>query len=83
MSKLIYCIEEQFPDGKGNAINHVELPIKEDWYERDIIRWPLLHEYDNEEKFKNDLINMLKSNVLISKVFIKYENENYKPLMKL
>ena len=81
MNKKIYCIEEQFPDGKATCINQIELPIKNGWqYEN---RWPIIYEFENEEEFKSTLSNMLEHNVVISKVYIKEENENYKPLMKI
>ena len=67
--KRIFCIEEQYPDAKATCVNQVELPIKDGWQYLD--KWPLIHEYENEEEFKEELMRMLNNNTLISRVFIR------------
>ena len=44
--------------------------------------FPLIEEYDNEEKFKQEIINSINQCSIINKVFIK-EVDDYKTTIKL
>ena len=45
--------------------------------------FPLIEEYDNEEKFKQELINSINQCSTINKVFIKEVDDNYEATIKL
>jgi hypothetical protein len=45
--------------------------------------WTLIEEYDNEEKFKQELINSINQCSTINKIFIKEVNDDYKATIKL
>ena len=77
--KKIYCIEEwlksddeHFRDGSFWGI--MEEPWKLGAFE-------VVHEFDNEEDFKNEIINIINSCGIIGKVYIKDMPDNYMPLI--
>ena len=77
--KKIYCIEqwcksndEHFRDGSFWGI--MEEPWKRGTFE-------VVHEFDNEEDFKNEIINIINSCGIIGKVYIKEMPDNYTPLI--
>ena len=41
----------------------------------------VVHEFDNEEDFKNEIINIINSCGIIGKVYIKEMPDNYTPLI--
>ena len=40
--------------------------------------WDFVEEYDDEERFKNDILNTISRGGIISKVWIKEVSDNYK-----
>ena len=83
--KKIYCIEkwwkendgypkEYFRDGSFWAMT--ETPWK-------LGCWDFVEEYEDEEKFKEDLLSIINEGGIIGKVWIKEENDNYKTSIKL
>ena len=41
----------------------------------------VVHEFDNEEDFKNEIINIINNCGIIGKVYIKEMSDNYRPLL--
>ena len=83
--KKIYCIEkwwkendgypkEYFRDGSFWAMT--ETPWKLGCFD-------FVEEYDDEEKFKNDILNIINRGGIIGKVWIKEEHDNYITSIKL
>ena len=77
--KKIYCIEqwckfndEHFRDGSFWGI------MEEPWK---IGAFDVVHEFDNEEDFKNEIINIINNCGIIGKVYIKEMLDNYRPLI--
>ena len=84
--KKIYCIEEWIPENDGLPVNYLDLTDK--YYLSSLelpVRcgWPEVREYDDEEKFKNDLMNSMEHFCIISKVFIKEVPDDYRPVTHL
>lgn len=78
--KKIYCIE-QYHDGDepvrdGGFWESIEDPWK-------IGRFPIVQEYDDEEKFKSDLMALINDGNVISKVFVKNVADDYEPTLKI
>ena len=42
-----------------------------------------MEEYDDEEKFKNDILNTINTGGIISKVFIEEKPDNYNIAIRL
>ena len=83
--KKIYCVEKWWLEDKelyNKYNNNCEFwnCIEEPWK---IGRWSFVEEYDDEETFKNDLLNLLNRDCVISKVYIKYVPDDYKPAIRL
>lgn len=79
--KKIYCIEEWIPENDGKPVNDLELLSTEYLSSLEIpvkCGWPVLHEYDDEEKFKDDLVNHLNHHCVIGRTFIKEVPDDYK-----
>lgn len=76
----IYCIEKQWvedPDIHNKFNNNCEFwnCIEEPWK---VGCWDFVEEYDDEERFKNDILNTINRGGIISKVWIKEVSDNYK-----
>lgn len=82
--KKIYCIEHWWLEDSElyNKYNSCEFwnSIEEPWK---IGHMNFIQEYDSEEEFKNTIINILDNGGIIGKIWIKNENDNYKPIIKL
>ena len=84
--KKIYCIEEwwhESPDGTplesfrdGSFWGCVETPWK-------IGCFDFIQEFDDEEKFKEELLNIINNGGIIGKVFIKEKPDNYNIAIRL
>ena len=78
--KKIYCIEKQWVedlDIHNKFNNNCEFwnCIEELWK---VGCWDFVEEYDDEERFKNDILNTINRGCIISKVWIKEVSDNYK-----
>lgn len=83
--KKIYCIETWWieePDIHNKFNNSCEFwnCIEEPWK---FGCWDFVEEYDDEERFKNHLLNIINTGGIISKVWIKEEPDNYNVSIKL
>ena len=87
MSKQIYCIEtwwheqnhlgypkESFRD--GSFWGCMETPWK-------IGCWDFIQEFEDEEQFKKELLNIINGGGIIGKVFIEEKPDDYKTAIKL
>lgn len=77
--KKIYCIEqwlksddEHFRDGSFWGI------MEESWKRG---TFAVVHEFDNEEDFKNEILNIINNCGIIGKVYIKEKSNNYRLLL--
>lgn len=77
--KKIYCIEqwlksddEDFRDGSFWGI------MEESWKRG---TFAVVHEFDNEEDFKNEILNIINNCGIIGKVYIKEKPNNYRLLL--
>ena len=77
--KKIYCVEQwcksnddHFRDGTFWGI--MEAPWK-------LGSFDVVYEFDNEEDFKNEIINIINNCGIIGKVYIKEMSDNYRPLL--
>lgn len=83
--KNIYCIEKwsiEDQDIHRKYNNECEFwnCIEEPWK---IGCWSFIEEYDNEEEFKTDLMNIINHGGIVGKVFIKEVDDAYEPSIKL
>jgi len=83
--KKIYCIEEWWLEDRdihNKFNNNCEFwnCIEEPWK---IGCWDFIEEFDDEEKFKNHLLNTINRGGIIGKVWIKEENDDYKTSIKI
>ena len=78
--KKIYCIEEWLKENEsiydGSFWGCIETPWKLGCFD-------FIQEFDDEEKFKEELLNIINVGGIIGKVFIKEENEDYNTANKL
>ena len=78
--KKIYCIEQLFIETKDNLpINYIDLNSK--YYLSSlplpVFGYSYVTEYDDEEKFKSDLLNKMDGTCVISRVFTKEVPDDY------
>lgn len=83
--KKIYCIEKwciEAQDIHDKFNNNCEFwnCVEEPWK---IGCWNFVEEYDDEEKFKNDILNTINTGGIISKVFIEEKPDNYNVAIRL
>lgn len=86
--KKVYCIEVW---ARGSELS--ERPVNDvDVTSKDYLSsleypykngFPVLEEYDDEERFKTDLKNLINGNCVISRVYIKDVRDDYRPAMKI
>ena len=77
--KNIYCIEEWWLEHepvRDLFWSNIEEPWKLD-------RFSFVNEYDDEEKFKKNILNVINTCGVIGKVWIKEVDDNYKVSIKL
>ena len=77
--KKIYCVEQWCKSNDeyfrvGTFLGIMEEPWKRGTFE-------VVHEFDNEEDFKNEIINIINNCGIIGKVYIKEMSDNYRPLL--
>lgn len=78
--KKIYCIERWWKDTE---------PCRDawwgivDWETCKIGKYSFVTEYEDEEKFKQDLINDINDCTVISEVFVKVVHDDYMPVIRL
>ena len=75
-----WCIEDQDIHDKFNNNCEFWNCVEEPWK---IGCWNFVEEYDDEEKFKNDILNTINTVVIISKVFIEEKPDNYNIAIRL
>lgn len=75
-----WCIEDQDIHDKFNNNCEFWNCVEEPWK---IGCWNFVEEYDDEEKFKNDILNTLNTGGIISKVFIEENPDNYNVAIRL
>lgn len=83
--KKIYCIEKWWLEDKeihNKFNNNCEFwnCIEEPWK---IGCWNFVEEYDSEEKFKDDILNIIESGGIVGRVFIKEVADDYHPAIQL
>jgi len=85
--KKIYCIEEWIKENDGTPCNWVNIDDASFWSTLEnpwkLGASPIVEEYDDEEKFKTDLLNLMNSNCVIGRVFIKEVPNDYSVSIKL
>lgn len=77
--KNIYCVEEWWLENepvRASFRKNIEEPWK-------LGRFSFVNEFDDEEKFKKHILNIINTCGVISKIWIKEVNDNYKISIKL
>ena len=75
-----WCIEDQDIHDKFNNNCEFWNCVEEPWK---IGCWNFVEEYDDEEKFKNDILNTINTGGIIGKVFIEEKPDNYNVAIRL
>lgn len=77
----IYCIEEWIKENDSTPCNWANIDDASFWSTLEnpwkLGASPIVEEYDDEEKFKTDLLNLMNSNCVIGRVFIKEVSDDY------
>ena len=77
--KKIYCVEEWWLENEP-VRDLFWANIEEPWK---LGRFSFVNEFDDEEKFKEHILNVVNDCGVVGKIWIKEEDDNYEPLMKL
>ena len=84
--KKIYCIEEWIKENDGTPCNWTNIDDASFWSTLEC-PWklnasPIVQEYDDEEEFKTDLLNLMNNNCVIGRVFIREVSDDYSTKVK-
>lgn len=79
--KKIYCIEQWWKSGDDHLKDGTFWGIMEDPWK--IGAFDVVHEFDNEEDFKNELLKIINNDGTIGKVYIKEMPDDYEPTLHL
>ena len=77
--KKIYCVEEWWLENEPVRDSFWE-NIEEPWK---LGRFSFVNEFDDEEKFKEHILNTIQRCGVLGKVWIKEESDNYNASIKL
>ena len=78
--KKIYCIEQWLKSDDDHFRDGSFCGMTETWK---LGTSDIVHEFDNEEDFKNEMINIINSGGIIGKVYIKEMHDEYKTSLNL
>lgn len=79
--KKIYCVEQWWKPNDEHFRDGTFWGIMEDPWK--LGAFDVVHEFDNEEDFKNEIINIINSGGIIGKVYIKKMSNDYKVSLKI
>ena len=77
--KKIYCVEEWWLEN-GPVRDIFWSNIEEPWK---LGRFSFVNEFDDEEKFKEHILNVINTCGVVGKIWIKEEPDNYNASIKL
>ena len=85
--KKIFCIEVWIKENHGTPYNWTNVNDASFWSTLEcpwkLNATPIVQEYDDEEEFKTDLLNLMNNNCVIGRVFIKEVPDDYSTSIKL
>jgi hypothetical protein len=79
--KKIYCIEQWWKSDGDHFKDGTFWGIMEDPWK--IGAFDVVHEFDNEEDFKNELLKIINNGGIIGKVYIKEMSADYETTLHL
>ncbi len=79
--KKIFCIEQWLKSDDNHFKDGTFQGIMEDSWK--LGAFDIVHEFDNEEDFKNELLKIINSGGIIGKVYVKEMPDDYKASLKI
>ena len=79
--KTIYCIEQWWKSDDDHFKDGTFWGIMEDPWK--LSAFDIVHEFDNEEDFKNELLKIINSGGIVGKVYVKEMPDDYKASLKI